>query len=73
MLVASNFNSNKSRKEERNSLNLVLIAEVEIGSTVMDVDEIIAGKNITNLCTLEILYSMVLSKNIKMDSFAPNI
>jgi hypothetical protein len=61
------------KKDERNPLNLALIAEVEEISPVVDVDEIVARNNITDLCTLEILHDIVISKNMKMDSFAPKV
>jgi hypothetical protein len=40
---------------------------------VVDVDEIVARNNITDLCTLEILHDVAISKNMKMDSFAPKV
>jgi gag-polypeptide of LTR copia-type len=61
------------KKDERNPLNFTLITEIEESSPVVDVDEIIARNNITDLCTLEILYNIVISKNMKMDSFAPKV
>jgi hypothetical protein len=54
MLATSNHV--KRKKDERNSLNLALIAEVEESSSVVDVDEIVVRNNITDLCTLEILH-----------------
>jgi hypothetical protein len=49
------------RKEnERNHLNLALIAEVKESSPV--VDKIIARNNITDLRILEILHDIVISK-----------
>jgi hypothetical protein len=63
----------KRKKDERNPLNLALIAKVEENSHVVDVDEIVAKNNITDLCTLEILHDIVISKNMKMDSFAPKV
>jgi hypothetical protein len=69
MLVASNHIERK--KDEINSLNHALIAEVEESSPVIDVDKIIARNN--DLCTLEILHDIVISKNTKMDSFAPKV
>jgi hypothetical protein len=71
MLAISNHV--KRKKDERNPLNLSLIAEVEESSPVLDVDEIVARNNITDLCTLEILHDIVISKNMKMNSFAPKI
>jgi hypothetical protein len=71
MLTTSNHVERKN--DERNSLNLTLIAEVEESSPVVDVDEIVARNNITDLCTLEILHDIVISKNMKMDSFAPKV
>jgi hypothetical protein len=61
------------KNDERNSLNISLIAKVEDSSPVVDVDEIVARNNITDLCTLEIIHDIVISKNMKMDSFAPNV
>jgi hypothetical protein len=46
---------------------------VEESSSVVDVDEIVARNNITDLCTLEILHDIVISKNMKMNSYAPKI
>jgi hypothetical protein len=69
MLATSNHVERK--KDEKNSLNLVLIAKVEESLSVIDVDEIVARNNITDLCTLEILHDIAISKNMKMDSFAP--
>jgi hypothetical protein len=40
---------------------------------VVNVDEIVARNNITDLCTLEILHDVAISKNMKMDSFAPKV
>jgi hypothetical protein len=63
MLVTSNRIERK--KEERNSLNLALIAEVKESSTMVDIDEIIASQNITDLCILEILHDIIISKKYK--------
>jgi hypothetical protein len=71
MLATSN--PVKRKKDERNPLNLALIAEVEESSPVVDVDEIVARNNITDLCTLEILHDIAISKNMKIDSFAPKV
>jgi hypothetical protein len=71
-MLATN-NHVKKKKDERNPLNLVLIAEVEESSSVVDVDEIVARNNITDLCTLEILHDIVISKNMKINSFAPKV
>jgi hypothetical protein len=71
MLATSNHV--KRKNYERNPLNLALIAEVEESSPVVDVNEIIARNNTTNLCTLEILHDIAISKNMKMNSFAPKI
>jgi hypothetical protein len=71
MLATSNHVERKN--DERNPLKLALIAEVEESSPVVDIDEIVARNNITNLCTLEILHDIAISKNMKMDSFAPKI
>jgi hypothetical protein len=68
MLATSNHV--ERRNDERNPFNLTLIAEVEESSPVIDVDEIVARNNITDLCTLEILHDIVIFKNMKMDSFA---
>jgi hypothetical protein len=59
MLATSNHV--KRKKDERNPVNLALIAEVEESSSVVDVDEIVARNNITDLCTLEILHDIVIS------------
>jgi hypothetical protein len=71
MLTTSNHVERK--KDERNSLNLTVIAKVEESSPVVDVDEIVERNNITDLCTLEILHDIVISKNMKIDSFAPKV
>jgi hypothetical protein len=71
MLAISNHFERKN--DERNSLNLVLIVKVEDSSHMVDVDEIVARNNITELCALEILHDIVISKNMKMDSFAPKV
>jgi hypothetical protein len=71
MLATSNHVERK--KDEKNSLNLALIAEVEESSPVVDVDEIVVRNNITDLCTLEILHDIAISKNMKMNSFVPKV
>jgi hypothetical protein len=71
MLATSNHVERK--KDERNTLNLALIAEVEESSSVVDVAEVVARNNIIVLCTLEILHDIVISKNMKIDSFAPKV
>jgi hypothetical protein len=71
--ILATSNHVKRKKDKRNLLNLALIAEVEESSPVVDVDEIIARNNITDLSTLEILHDIVISKNMKMDSFAPKV
>jgi hypothetical protein len=71
MLATSNHVERK--KDERNPLNLALIAEVEESSPVVDVDEIVVRNNIIDLCTLEILHNIVIFKNMKMNSFAPKV
>jgi hypothetical protein len=63
----------REKKDERNSLNLALIAEVEESSPVVDVDEIVTRNNITDLYTLEILHDIVISKNMNIDSFASKV
>jgi hypothetical protein len=40
---------------------------------VVDVGEIVARNNITDLCILEILHDIAISKNMKMNSFAPKV
>jgi hypothetical protein len=69
MLATSNHV--KRKKDEINPLNFALIAEVEESSPVVDVDEIVARNNITDLYTLEILHDIAISKIMKMNSFAP--
>jgi hypothetical protein len=71
MLATSNHIERK--KDEKNLLNLSLITEVEESSPVVDADEIVARNNITDLCTLEILHDIVISKNMKMKSFASKV
>jgi hypothetical protein len=71
MLAASNHF--KRNNDERNLLNFVLITKVEENSPVIDVDEIVVRNNITDLYTLEILHDIVISKNIKMDSFTSKV
>jgi hypothetical protein len=63
----------KRKKDEKNPLNLALIAEVEESSPVVDVDEIVAINDIIDLCTFEILHNIAISKNMKSDSFAPKV
>jgi hypothetical protein len=46
MLVSSNHV--KRKKDERNSLNLASIVQVEESSSVVDVDDIVARNNITD-------------------------
>jgi ribosomal protein L15 len=71
MLAASNCVERK--KDERNSLNLSLIAEVEKSSHMVDVDEIIAKNNIIDLWTLKILHDIIISMNVKIDSFTSKV
>jgi hypothetical protein len=71
MLATSNHI--KRKKDERNPLNLTLIAKVDESSPVVDVDEIVARNNINDLCTLEILHDIAISNNMKMDSFSPKV
>jgi hypothetical protein len=71
MLATSNHVERK--KDERNLLNLALITEIEESSPVIDIDEIVLGNNIIDLYKLEILHDIVISKNMKMDSFAPKV
>jgi hypothetical protein len=71
--ILATSNHVEGKNDERNPLNLVLIAEVEETSPVIDVDEIVAKNNITDLCTLEILHDIVISKNMKMDSFTSKV
>jgi hypothetical protein len=52
---------------------LALIAQVEEISSAVDVDEIVAKNNITDLCTLEILHDIAISKNMKMNSYASKV
>jgi hypothetical protein len=63
----------REKKVEINPLNLALITEVEESSPVVDVDEIVARNNITDLCTLEILHDIAIFKNMKMNFFAPKV
>jgi hypothetical protein len=67
MLATSNHI--KKKKDERNPFNLALIAQVEESSSVVDVDDVVARNNITDLCILEILHDIVISKNMKMNSY----
>jgi hypothetical protein len=67
-MLATN-NHIKKNKDEINPLNLALIAQVEESSSVVDVDDIVARNNITDLCTLEILHDIIISKNMKMNSY----
>jgi hypothetical protein len=71
MLAASNHVERKN--DERNSLNLALIAKVEENSPVVDVDEIVERNNIIDLCTLKILHDIAISKNMKMNSFVAKL
>jgi hypothetical protein len=67
--ILATRNHVERKKVERNSLNLALITEVEESSPVVDVDEIVAKNNITDLCTLEIIHDIIIFKNMKMDFF----
>jgi mRNA-degrading endonuclease YafQ of YafQ-DinJ toxin-antitoxin module len=71
MLATSNRIERK--KDERNSLNLSLITEVEDSSPMIDVDEIVTRNNITDVCTLEILHDIIISNNMKMNSFTHKV
>jgi mRNA-degrading endonuclease YafQ of YafQ-DinJ toxin-antitoxin module len=71
--ILATSNHVKRKKDERNLHNLALIVEVEESSPVVNVDEIVAKNNITDLCTLEILRDIVIFKNMKMNLFAPKI
>jgi hypothetical protein len=71
--MLATINHVKRKKDERNPLNLALITEIEKSSPIVDVDEIIARNNITNLCKLEILHDIVLSKNMKMNPFVHKV
>jgi hypothetical protein len=71
--ILATSNHVKRKNDEINSLNLAIIVEMEESLPVVDVDEIVARNNITDLCTLEILYDIVISKNMKMNSFAPKV
>jgi hypothetical protein len=71
MLVTSNYVERKN--DERNPLNIVLIVEVKENSSVVNIDEIIARNNITDLCTLYFLHDIIIFKNMMMDSFAPKV
>jgi hypothetical protein len=71
MLATSNHV--KRKKDERNPLNLALIVEVDESSHMVDVDDIVARHNITDLCTLKILRDIAIYKNMKMNSFAPKV
>jgi hypothetical protein len=72
-VVLATSNHVERKNDERNPLKLTLIAEVEESSPMVDVDEIVARNNITDLCTLEILHDITISKNMKMDSFVPKV
>jgi hypothetical protein len=65
--MLSTSNHVKKKKDERNPLDLALIAQVEESSSVVDVDDIVARNNITDLYTLEILHDIAISKNMKMN------
>jgi hypothetical protein len=55
-----NFNPESGDEQE---LGLVLIVNIEEGHSPIDVDGIIASKNISNRSTIELLRNIVLSKN----------
>jgi hypothetical protein len=61
------------KNDERNRLNLALIAKVEERLLVGDVDVITVRNNITDLCTLKILHDIAKSKNMKINLFAPKV
>jgi hypothetical protein len=71
MLATSNHV--KRKKNERNSFNFALITEMEESSPMVDVDESVEINNITDLCILEILHDIAISKNMKIDSFPPKV
>jgi hypothetical protein len=47
--ILATSNHVERKKDEKNSLNLAIITEVEESSSVIDVDEIIVRNNITDL------------------------
>jgi hypothetical protein len=63
------------REKKMKKIHSILppITEVDESSHVVDVDEIVERNNITDLCTIEILYDITISKNMKMDLFAPKV
>jgi hypothetical protein len=63
------------REKKMKEIHSILppITEVDESSHVVDVDEIVERNNITDLCTIEILYDITISKNMKMDLFAPKV
>jgi hypothetical protein len=72
-VILATSNHVERKNDERNSLNFALISEVEESSSVIDADEIIARNNIIDLCILEILHDIVISKNMKIYSFASKL
>jgi hypothetical protein len=71
--MLATHNHFERKNDERNPLNFALIEEVEESSPMVDLDEIVARNNITDLCKLEILHNIAISKNMKMNSFTPKV
>jgi len=62
--VNTQIKLSKTKMDEQD-LNLALMASVDEGPSAIDVDSIIASKNITDETTIEFLMDLVKSRNIK--------
>jgi hypothetical protein len=64
----SNTNGSGTESGEDQELNPALMAYVKDGLSPIDIDGIIASKNISDESTIELLRNIVLSKNKKLKS-----
>jgi hypothetical protein len=60
------YSCSESRSEQ--VLNLAIMTQVEEGPSTINVDEIIASKNITDNIIIELLKRITLSKNKELES-----
>jgi hypothetical protein len=60
-------NSGVESRDEQD-LNLALMARVEEGPSIIDIDVIIASKNISDSKTIELLRNIAISKNKEFKS-----
>jgi hypothetical protein len=64
----SDINSSGAESVDDNVLNLDFMARVKEGSSTIDIDEIIASKNILDSKTIELLKNIAMSKNNELES-----